>query len=226
MGVADRQIDSVYFEVNDYFLEYFDALHSFHLLSFVQQLLHHLLALLGVAHLSDLLHFLVEAHAVDHLIVDVFEQRDWHFCQDGEQSGVLGGGEFLLFGQLGDDDAVGLLPALVEGVPLSPIFDDVEAVVVEVLNAVENLAQLPAVHLDVDAVYYHAHLHHVSHVRCEPLRAHRAQPNGGQVFNRIGRKGLELLRSRFFGTGGRVVGEGMCHHSDEKVSGFVLVGVI
>lgn len=164
LGVADSQIDPVYFEVDDNFFEYFDAFHGLHLLFFVQELLHHLLALLGVAHLSDFLHFLIEPHAVDHFIVDVLEHGHGHFCQDGKEGGVLGGGEFFLFGELGDDGAVGLLPVLVEGVALASIFDDVEAVVVEVLYAVEDLAQLPAVHLDVDAVDHHIHVHHVPHV--------------------------------------------------------------
>ena len=135
-------------------------------------------------------------------------------------------GEFFLFGQFGNDESVGLLSAFVEVVALPAVFDDVEAVVVEVLNAVEDLAQLQTVHLYVDAVYYHVHLHHVPHVRCEPLRTNCAQTNSRQILDGIGWVWLELLGTWFFGTGGGVVGEGMCHHPDEVMADLVLIGVI
>lgn len=51
---------------------------------------------------------------------------------------------FLLFRDFGDQAAVVFLGRFVEVVTLSAVFHDVESIVVEVLDAVEELTQLPA----------------------------------------------------------------------------------
>lgn len=51
---------------------------------------------------------------------------------------------FLLFRDFGDQTAVVLLGCFVEIVTLPAVFHDVESVIVEVLDAVEELTQLSA----------------------------------------------------------------------------------
>lgn len=77
--------------------------------------------------------------------------------------------QFLLPCYLADYHAVVFLGLLIEIVPLLPVLYYVQTVLVEMLDAVENLAELPAVYCYVDTVYCHCNIDYVSHVLGELL---------------------------------------------------------
>ena len=82
---------------------------------------------------------------------------------------MLKGKQFLLPCYLTDYHAVVFLGLLVEIVPLLPVLYYVQTVLVEMLDAVENLAELPAVYCYVDTIYRHCNIDYVSHVLRELL---------------------------------------------------------